>query len=46
MEAREELVGGKWDDKIKSIACTTNEFMEEDDEDDIGLEGNQVFMKE
>ena len=34
MEAREEL------------AYATDEFVEEEDEDDIGLEGAQVFMKE
>ena len=45
-ETREDLVGDKWDDKTKRIVRATNEFMEEEDEDDICLEGVQVFMKE
>ena len=40
------LGGDKWDENTNQIACATDEHMEEDDQDDIGLEGAQPFIQE
>ena len=45
-EARQELQGDKWDENTNSIVCTTDAFMEEEDEEDSGLDGAQQFLKE
>ena len=45
-EARKDLEGDKQDAKTNQIACSTDEYMEEDDQDDIGLEGAQLFIQE
>ena len=36
-EARENLEGDKWDVNTKQIAYDTDEYIEEDDQNDIGL---------
>ena len=45
-EARGDLEGDKWDAKTNQIVCSTDEYMEEDDQDDIGLEGAQSHIEE
>ena len=45
-EARGDLEGDKWDAKTNQIVCSTDEYMEEDDQDDIGLEGAQSYIEE
>ena len=45
-EAREEVQRDKQDAENNRIVCATNEFTEEEELDDIGLEGTQKFLSE
>ena len=43
--AKEEAQEDKWDRANNRIICITDEFMEEEEFDDIGLSGVQSFLK-
>ena len=45
-EARVKVIGDKWDDENKRIIYDTDEFMKEDDGEDIGLERARLFLNE
>ena len=45
-ETRAEVIRDKYDEKNNRIICNMDKFIEEDDREDIGLEGAYQFMKE
>ena len=46
MWAREELEGDKWDNKTNSIVYAADEYIEEEDKEDISLEEAQSYIQE